>query len=46
VKNILRRCSISTARTLTENALAADTAEDVDLILQSGIAAHFSDSID
>lgn len=46
VKNILRRCSISAARTLTGKVLAAETTEDVDLILQSGIAAHFSDSID
>ena len=46
VKNILRRCSISEARALTERVLKADTEEDIELILKSGIAAHFSDSFD
>jgi len=43
VKNILRRFSRAEAVTLTEKVLAADTAEAVELILKSGIAAHFSD---
>lgn len=46
VKNILRRCSISEARSLTERVLNADTEENIDLMLKSGIAAHFSDSFD
>jgi phosphotransferase system enzyme I (PtsI) len=46
VKNILRRCSRSAAVALTEKVLGADTAEAVELLLKSGIAAHFSDSID
>jgi phosphotransferase system enzyme I (PtsI) len=46
VKNILRRCSRAEAVVLTEEILAADTAEAVELILKSSIAAHFSDSFD
>lgn len=39
VKNILRRCSLSEAITLTKKVFEADTAEDAELILKSGIAA-------
>ncbi len=46
VKNILRRCSITKARTLTESVMAADSAEAVEVILKSGIAEHFSESFD
>lgn len=46
VKSILRRCSLSEAKKLTARILEAETAEDVERILNSGIAAHFSDSID
>jgi len=46
VKNILRRCSRAEAVALVEKVLAVDTTEAVELILKSGISAHFSDSID
>ncbi len=46
VKSILRRCSLSEAKKLTGKILAAETPEDVELIMKSGIAAHFSGSID
>jgi len=46
VKQILRRCSLSEARELVDNALQLRTAEQVDTLLRGEISAHFSDSID
>lgn len=46
VKDILRRCSLAEAKKLTERVLEAATAEEVESILKSEIAAHFSDSFD
>jgi phosphotransferase system enzyme I (PtsI) len=45
VKSILRRCSLAAASVLTEQALSAATAEDVDLLLKAFVATHFPDSI-
>jgi phosphotransferase system enzyme I (PtsI) len=46
VKSILRRCSLSAAESLAEKVLSAESAAEVEALLKSEIAAHFSDSID
>lgn len=45
VKSILRRCSLSAAESLAEKVLTAESAAEVEVLLKSEIAAHFSDSI-